>query len=60
MNAPAKLTSGRWITTVLIIATFCMLAVKGAVKPEDFTNVALVVVTFYFSQGQHRDTNGKA
>ena len=45
-----KMLSGRWILTVLIGVTLCVLAVKGTVSPDKFVEISIIIVYGYFTR----------
>jgi hypothetical protein len=47
----------RPLCTILVVATYCGLAAWGAVTPEAFKDVVLIVVGFWFGQ---RSTDRRA
>jgi hypothetical protein len=47
--------SVRSIATLLIVGTFCFLAIKGTVDAKDFVTVVTVVVAFYFVTKKRED-----
>ena len=44
------------IITLMIITVFCILSVKGDVEKEQFTTVAIMIVSFYFGQSTVKGT----
>ena len=40
----------------MIITVFCILSVKGDVEKEQFTTVAIMIVSFYFGQSTVKGT----
>jgi len=47
------LTSVRSIITLMLIGVYCILAVKGVMKPEDVQTICAVIVTFYFMKNRN-------
>ena len=43
------LKSIRSLITFLICATFCILALRGAIDPKDYVIVVTVVIGYYFT-----------
>ena len=44
------------IIALMIITVFCILSVKGDVEKEQFTTVAIMIVSFYFGQSTVKGT----
>ncbi|NME82140.1 hypothetical protein [Clostridium sp. SM-530-WT-3G] len=54
-----KLTSGRFLISIAITIGFVILSVEGKLS-SDYTNIFLIIVTFYFSkESQRRSDNSK-
>lgn len=51
------------ITTILLTAVFCILAMKNTISGEQFLTVYSIVVAFYFGtqyqKGKEIETNGE-
>lgn len=45
-----KLLSGKWIATVLIVGTYCLLAIDSKIPIESFNTVVAVVIWAYFNK----------
>lgn len=44
------------IIALMIITVFCSLSVKGTIEEEQFTTVAIMIVSFYFGQSTVKGT----
>lgn len=44
------------IIAILVISVFCYLSAKGIVAEEQFTTVAIMIVSFYFGQSTVKGT----
>ena len=44
------------IIALMIITVFCILSVKGKIEREQFTTVAIMIVSFYFGQSTVKGT----
>lgn len=44
------------IIALLVIAVFCILSAKEVVSTEQFTTVAIMIVSFYFGQSTVKGT----
>lgn len=44
--------SVRSIITLMLIGVYCILAIKGVMKPEDIQVICAVIVTFYFMKNR--------
>ena len=51
----SKLTSGKFLLTMFLGITFCVLAIKGTVPPEDIKTAFLVVLYAYFTKRKDND-----
>jgi len=49
------LDSIRSLATLMLIATYSILCLKGIIKPEDFQSVILVIITFYFVKKRNEE-----
>ncbi len=45
-----QVTSGRFITTVVLLFVYAKLALAGAVKPEQVQAITVLVIPFYFAK----------
>jgi len=45
-----KILSGRFLLTIMIGTTTCILALRGVFKPEDWKAIALIVLYAYFTR----------
>jgi amino acid permease len=54
----AKLSSGRWIFTVVAAVTFSYLSITGKLPPDKVMEVILVVVMAYFSRNDRKPEGG--
>ena len=54
----AKLSSGRWILTVISGIVFAILAISGKLNPEDTMKILLIVFTLYFTRNDRGKENG--
>lgn len=45
-----KLLEVKKIIALLIVSVFCILSFKGDITPDNFNTVAVMIVTFYFTQ----------
>ena len=48
-----KLTSGRFILTIIVGVVFGVVAVRGQIPPEAITGVIMAVVISYFDKRDH-------
>lgn len=44
------------IIALMIITVFCILSLKGDIEKEQFTTVAIMIVSFYFGQSTVKGT----
>ena len=44
----SKIIKARTILTMIIVCTFCLLAIRGDEMSTEFTVIATAVVTYYF------------
>ena len=51
-----KLTSGRFICTVVVVAVYAICAFKGVIEPESVREITLIVLYAYFTRN---GINGK-
>lgn len=49
-----KLLSARFLVTVMVSATFCLLALKGKINSAAFMGTFGMIVTFYFSSKKRK------
>lgn len=52
-----KITSGRWITTVIVITVYAILALEGILPKERVSEITLLVLYAYFSRGTKSKNN---
>ena len=50
-----KITSGRWLLTVICGGVFAFMSCTGAIEPKDALTVISIVITFYFSRRRMED-----
>lgn len=50
LNKLTKLVEVKKIIALMVISVFCGLAVNGTISSESFTNIATLIVGFYFGQ----------
>lgn len=46
----AKLIDVKSIVTLMVMGVFCALAVKGIIKADAFTNIAIMITTYFFTK----------
>lgn len=51
-----KLIEVKKIIAILVISVFCFLSAKEVVSTEQFTTVAIMIVSFYFGQSTVKGT----
>lgn len=51
-----KITSGRFLIAVAITIGFVILSIQGRLT-ADYTNIFLIIITFYFSKDSEKNTN---
>ena len=56
-----KLIDVKSIVTILITLVFCYLSVTGAITPEQFVTIFMMVVSFYFGvkSGQSKNATSE-
>lgn len=57
MKIPEWLTSVRSMITLMIILTFCFMAIIGKVEAKDFMLIVSLVMNFYFLAKSRPDEN---
>lgn len=51
--------SVRSLATIILIGTYCYLAGKGVIKPENFQSIIMAVIVFYFAAKNRGGGNDK-
>lgn len=51
-----KFTSGRFLISIAITIGFVILSIQGKLS-SDYTNIFLIIITFYFSKEPKRDAD---
>ena len=52
-----KLTSGRFILTIIVGLVFAVVAIRGQMPPEAITGVIMAVIISYFDKKDHNNGN---
>lgn len=60
INKITSLIEVKKIIALLVITVFCILSSKEVVSTEQFTTVAIMIVSFYFGQSTVKGTVKKA
>lgn len=50
----SKLTSGRWILTVVTALVFAFLAISGQAEAQDVMTIVVMVFTLYFTRSDRK------
>lgn len=45
-----KLIDVKSITTLMVMAVFCGLAIKGVIPSDAFTNIVIMICTYFFTK----------
>ena len=45
-----KITSARFIISILVTVVLCVLALRGNVNGESFLTIATAIITYYFTK----------
>ena len=53
-----KITSGRWILTVIGGGVFCYATYKGILEKQAITAILTMVFTLYFQRADRKNGNG--
>ena len=56
LNKLTSLVEVKKIIALLVITVFCILSAKEVVSTEQFTTVAIMIVSFYFGQSTVKGT----
>lgn len=56
VNKLTSLIEVKKIIALIVITVFCMLSAKEVVSTEQFTTVAIMIVSFYFGQSTVKGT----
>ena len=56
INKITSLVEVKKIIALLVITVFCVLSAKEVVSTEQFTTVAIMIVSFYFGQSTVKGT----
>ena len=51
-----KITSARFIISILVTVVLCILALKGNVNGESFLTIATAIITYYFTTKDRKTT----
>jgi hypothetical protein len=54
-----KLTSGRWLLTVICGGVFAYMSCTGLIEPKDALMVIGIVITFYFTRSREVPTTSE-
>lgn len=46
----SKLIEVRKLIALMVVIVFCVLSFKGDISPDMFNTVAVMIITFYFTQ----------
>ena len=55
----AMLVKVKTIVTLCVMAVWTVLALSGSIEPGSVTNIALMVLSFYFGSQVERQSKGK-
>ena len=53
-----KITSGRFICTVVVVLVYAICAFKGIIEPESIREITLIVLYAYFTRNGINGKNG--
>lgn len=56
INKITSLIEVKKIIALIVITVFCILSAREVVSTEQFTTVAIMIVSFYFGQSTVKDT----
>ena len=51
-----KITSARFIISILVTVVLCVLALRGAINGESFLTIATAIITYYFTTKDRKTT----
>ena len=51
-----KITSARFIISILVTVVLCVLALRGNVNGESFLTIATAIITYYFTTKDRKTT----
>ena len=51
-----KITSARFIISILVTVVLCVLALRGTINGESFLTIATAIITYYFTTKDRKTT----